>query len=175
MQGTRTRECRLAGNRLPFPVIRGSFRGPRSRGRQAGFPRVVPRIFPLALSCERVLGTPGRLTAADGTLELRQAGAGAIYAPLVVDWNRGRRASAASWRPLTVAQNGEAVAPRVAAGCRLKVGSAQWLIYRSLAPVREPRTVLGQHTMYETLVGRFLQSGKVEPIVQVEQRTETAP
>jgi hypothetical protein len=107
-------------------------------------------------------------------LELRQTGIGGLYAPLVIDWNPARRRSSASWRPLTVAQNGVAVSPRAAAGCRLQIGSAQWLVYRSLSFILEPRTVLGQHTMYETLIGRFVRSGEVEPIVLVEQRAEGA-
>jgi hypothetical protein len=54
----------------------------------------------------------------------------------------------------------------------LEIGPAKWLIYRSLVPTLEPRSVLGQHTMYETLVGRFV-SGDLEPLVQVEQTTES--
>jgi hypothetical protein len=145
-----TRECRLAGK------------------------AVHARIFPLGLPCERVLGCAGQLAPAIAHLELRQTGIGGLYAPLVIDWNPARRRSAASWRPLTVAQNGAVVSPRAAAGCRLQIGSAQWLVYRSLSSILEPRTVLGQHTMYETLIGRFVPSGEVEPIVLVEQRAEGA-
>jgi hypothetical protein len=78
------------------------------------------------------------------------------------------------WRPLTVAQNGTAVPNSQAAGFRLQVGKEQWLIYRSLSRILEPRTVLGQHTMYETLIGRFSTTGAVDPIVLVEQGTEEA-
>jgi hypothetical protein len=143
-----TRECRLAGTAAPA------------------------RLFPLGLPCERVQGSAGQLAGSRNLLELRQTGIGGLYAPIVIDWNPTRRRSPASWRPLTVGQNGAVVPAGCAAGFRLQVGTAQWLVYRSLSPILEPRTVLGQHTMYETMIGRFVRSGEVEPIVLVEQRAE---
>jgi hypothetical protein len=131
------------------------------------------RVFPLALNCSRVEGTAGRLSATDGRLELNQSGLGGVYAPLMLDWHRGRRRSSAGWRRLTVALGGVAVPLGEAAGFLLEVGPSKWLIYRSLSRTLEPRSVLGQHTMYETLVGRFV-GGDVEPIVQVEQATESS-
>jgi len=145
---TRTRECQLMGKTRPA------------------------RVFPLGLPCERVHGCAGQLAPSNGHLELRQTGIGGLYAPLVIDWNPARRRSPASWRPLTVAQNGAIISPRAAAGNLLQIGKARWLVYRSLSSILEPRTVLGQHTMYETMIGRFVQSGTVEPIVLVEQRAE---
>jgi hypothetical protein len=145
-----TRECRLAGN------------------------AAQARLFPLGLPCERTRGTAGQLAGSQNRVELRQTGIGGLYAPIVIDWNPTRRRSPAIWRPLTVAQNGAIVATGTAAAARLQVGAAQWLVYRSLAPILEPRTVLGQHTMYETMIGRFARSGEVEPIVLVEQRAEGA-
>jgi hypothetical protein len=68
---------------------------------------------------------------------------------------------------------GVAVPLGEAAGFLLEVGSSKWLIYRGISRTLEPRSVLGQHTMYETLVGRFVR-GDVEPIVQVEQATESS-
>jgi hypothetical protein len=145
---TRTRECQLAAKSGPA------------------------RVFPLGLPCERVLGCAGQLAPTNGRLELRQTAIGGLYAPLVIDWNPARRRRPASWRTLTVAQNGAIISPRAAAGNLLQIGKAQWLVYRSLSSILEPRTVLGQHTMYETMIGRFLRSGAVEPIVLVEQRVE---
>jgi hypothetical protein len=145
-----TRECRVTG------------------------PAGQARLFPLGLPCDRVTGTAGQFVGSNGQLELRQSGIGGLYAPIVIDWNPNRRRSPAFWRALTVAQNGAAVPPRSASGCRLQIGKEQWLIYRSLSPILEPRTILGQHTMYETMIGRFERSGELEPIVLVEQRTEGA-
>jgi hypothetical protein len=131
------------------------------------------RIFPLALNCPRFEGTAGRLSATDDRLELHQSGLGGLYAPLVLDWHPGRRRSSAAWRRLTVALGGVAVPPGEASGFLLEIGLSKWLIYRSLARTLEPRSVLGQHTMYETLMGRFVR-GDVEPIVQVEQANESS-
>jgi len=131
------------------------------------------RVFPLALNCPRVEGTLGRLSATDGRLELNQSGLGGLYAPLMLDWHPSRRRSSVAWRRLTVALGGVAVPLGEAAGFLLEVGPSKWLIYHSLSRALEPRSVLGQHTMYETLVGRFVR-GDVEPIVQVEQATESS-
>jgi hypothetical protein len=147
---SRTRECRVSG------------------------PAGPARLFPLGLPCERTIGTGGHFVGSDRPLELRQSGIGGLYAPIAIDWNPARRRSPAVWRSLTVAQSGIALPAGRAAGCRLQIGKAQWLVYRSLSPILEPRTVLGQHTMYETLIGRFDRSGEVEPIVLVEQRAEGA-
>jgi hypothetical protein len=87
----------------------------------------------------------------------------------VVEWNPNRRRSGVAWRPLTVAQNGAALAPHEAAAHRLQIGETQWLSYRSLSRIIEPRTVLGYHTMCETVIGRFVPGGNVEPIMLIEQ------
>ena len=129
------------------------------------------RALPVGLNCPRTEGAAGRLSAAGGHLELSQSGVGGLYAPLVFDWNPTRRRSPAGWRRLTVALAGAAVPASDASGVLLEVGSSKWLIYRSLRPTLEPRSVLGQHTMYETMFGRFVK-GDLEPFVQVEQTSE---
>jgi hypothetical protein len=126
------------------------------------------RAFPLGLPCERIAGAAGRFAASNGLLELRHSARGGLFAPIVVDWNPDRLRSTAVWRPLTVAQNGVILPARSAAGYRLQIGAAQWLVYRSLSRIPEPRTVLGHHTLYETVIGRFAH-GSVDPIVSVEQ------
>jgi hypothetical protein len=135
-------------------------------------PDMLSRLFPIGFPCERVHGCAGQMTNAANYLEFRQTAIGGIYAPIVIDWNPARRRRPAMWRSLTVAQNGTAVPSNQAAGFRLQLGKEQWLIYRSLSRILEPRTVLGQHTMYETLIGRFSTTGAVDPIVLVEQGTE---
>lgn len=146
---TRTRTCRLSG---PVPHA---------------------RVIPLGLPCERVVGCAGCLESSAGVLERRQTTVGALFAPLVIEWNPGRHRSSAAWRSLTVAQDGRSVPPTTAAGHRLQIGASQWLVYRSLAPTAEPRTVLGHHTLYETVIGRFTTGGRVEPLVSIEQSTGT--
>ncbi len=137
-------------------------------------PNMVSRLLPIGLPCPRVQSCAGQMMSLPHHLEFRQTAIGGIYSPIVIDWNRARGRRPAMWRPLTVAQNGTAVPNSQAAGFRLQVGKEQWLIYRSLSRILEPRTVLGQHTMYETLIGRFSTTGAVDPIVLVEQGTEEA-
>jgi hypothetical protein len=143
-----TRACRLTGSNL------------------------AARLFPIGFPLERIQGCSGQLTNSPGHLEFHQTGVGGIYCPVVIDWNPARSRRPAVWRSLTVAQNGTAVPLRQAAGFRLQIAKEQWLFYRSLTRILEPRTVLGQHTMYETLIGRFSTTGAVEPMVLVEQGTE---
>ena len=159
-----------------LPLVSGVEVQPDRRSRECrlvGKARTA-RVFPLALPCERILGTAGHFSASSSCLELRQSGMGGLYAPLFIDWNPARRRSPAVWRPLTIAQDGAAISSGRAAGYRLQAGKEQWLFYRSLSRILEPRTVLGQHTLYETMIGRFLRSGKFEPMVLVEQRPEDA-
>jgi hypothetical protein len=142
-----------------------------SREYRLRFPGSLVRVFPLALSGPREVGAAGQLSTCESHLELVQNGTGRIFAPLVLDWNPRRRRSPAAWRRLTVAQNGASIPLSRAAGYLLENGSAKWLIYRSLSSSLEPRSVLGQHTMYETMVGRFAK-GDVEQMVLVEQSTK---
>lgn len=141
---TETRECRLKAG----PVI---------------------RAFPLALPQDRVQSTAGGFGPYDGGLILRQVAAGeGLYAPLLLDWSVRRRNQDAEWRVLTVAETSEIVSPRAASGHRLRMGDHQLLVYRSLKPTEESRTVLGHHTRHETVVGRFQRTGAVEAILLVE-------
>ncbi len=145
----------------------------RTRESRLVFGGRTARAFPLGLNCSRVEGVSGHLISVDGRVELSQTGVGGLYAPLVIDWNPRRRRSPAAWRRLTVAYAGAAVPSGEAAGHLLEVGPLKWMYYRSLLPALEPRSVLGQHTIYESLIGRFVR-GDVEPLVQVEQSTDQA-
>ncbi len=141
-----TGECRLRG-----PGIRG-------------------RAFPLGCRCKTGRGEdPGG--GLSNRVELVHSAKGAVFVPLVLDWNPRRRRAAAECRPLTVAQDGTVLPADQAAAYRLRVGTAQWLVYRSLSRVQSPRTVLGEHTMQETIIGRFA-NGDLEPIILVEQKAD---
>lgn len=131
--------------------------------------RQATRVFPLGLPQSRTLGSSGSFLHYEDRLELRHAAAGAaLYAPVLLDWHPRRQRVAADWRSLTVSENCQAVGSDRAAGCRLRMGKFQLLIYRSLAPTDEARAVLGHHTRYETVVGMFDSSGDVDPLVMVE-------
>ena len=91
-----------------------------------------------------------------------------MYAPLIIDWNASRRNAAADWRTLTVTEEGGILRPEQASGQRMRVGTDQWLIYRSLINTPEPRSVLGHQTRYESVVGRFNAKGDVKAILEIE-------
>lgn len=127
------------------------------------------RVFPLALPAEHVTGSSGRLTVANGQLELRQTGTGGLFAPLVFHWHPIRKRVYADWRTLTVTELGTVLPERVAAGHRLRVGDSQLFVYRSLQKTSNySRAVLGHHTAHETVVGRVNGEGDVVPLVLVE-------
>ncbi len=130
--------------------------------------RQVARAFPLSLAQDRVQSTPGGFGAADDGLELRQSAIGGLYAPVVIDWEPSRRRTEADWRTLTVTEQRRALRRDTAAGHRLRIGNHQLLIFHSLVKSEESRAVLGLHTFYETVVGKFDASGKVSSIVLVE-------
>jgi hypothetical protein len=133
--------------------------GPRCRG----------RAFPLALPSSRLYSTPHRFGLVDGHLELHQVVEGhGLVAPLIFDWHPQRRSKDAEWRTLTISENTRAAASDAAAGYRLRVGSSQWLFYRSLKKTQYARAVLGHHTFHETVVARFDASGDTEPLIMIE-------
>jgi len=160
-------------SRLPLvPIVAAE---PETRTRTCRLSGLVPhaRVIPLGLPCERVVGCAGGLGSSAGVLELRQTAVGALFAPLAIEWNPSRHRNSAAWRSLTVAQDGRSVPASAAAGHRLQIGASQWLVYRSLCQTAETRTVLGHHTLYETVIGRFTTGGSVEPLVSIEQSAAT--
>jgi hypothetical protein len=130
--------------------------------------RLAARVFPLALPDDRIQSTPGSFGPAGEALELKQTARGGLYAPVVLDWNPRRRRGDADWRTLTVAEDLRRVTPAEAWAHRLRIADFQLLVYRSLTGTRPLRTVLGQHTANETLMGRFDEEGEVEAYVMVE-------
>jgi hypothetical protein len=132
--------------------------------------RRVARVYPLALPRDRMADASGELEDQANRLTLRQAVVSdGLYAPLVIDWEPTRRFRNVEWRTLTVSEAGRAVSSGTAAGYRLQVGGLHLLIYRSLK--KSPgvfRAVLGHHTRYETVIGKFDSTGDVNPILLVE-------
>ncbi len=133
---------------------------------------VQMRTFPLALPDDIYQSTSGSWNLAKKSeplsLELRQTSQGGLYAPVVFDWTPARLSSYADWKTLTITENGPKVTTNRAAGHRLRIGNHQLLIYRSLAPTEELRTVLGHHTGHETVIARFDKTGNVKPLLIVE-------
>jgi hypothetical protein len=130
--------------------------------------RTLARVLPLALGEWRAGPSCGTLESAEGSLALSQAAFGrSLFAPLFFDLEPRRHKQELTWRQLTVGQDRQAVPRDTAVGYRAQIGSAQWLVYRSLvAP--EVRTVLGRNLNNEFLIGRFRTSGKVKTLLEIE-------
>ena len=126
------------------------------------------RAFPLALAADRVQSTPGSFGREGESLELRQTAVGGLYAPVMLDWSPKRKRSLADWRTLTVAEDGQRLTSADASGYRIRIGNHQLLVYRALTKSHFSRSVLGQHTRNETLIGHFRKTGKVAPLLIVE-------
>ena len=126
-------------------------------------------VLPLALPEWRTDPRVGELAADGERLVLTQERPGSrLSCPLFIDLDSKRRSKPRTWRQLTVAERLEIQPHDVAVGYRVQCSQEQWLIYRSLAPSAN-RTVLGQNTSQEYLVGRFLKpSGELEDLLEVE-------
>ncbi|HEX4131874.1 MAG TPA: hypothetical protein VHZ24_17710 [Pirellulales bacterium] len=148
---------------MSFEPARDSSEGWLSDGRRRAL------VLPLALPEWRSQPGPGTLTNDHGKLvyELRAAKARALYAPLFFDLRPKRFAKRFTWRRLTVAESRVTQPVDVAAGYRVHIGNAQWLVYRSLSE-GVSRTVLGHHLFSEYLAARFTASGTVEPVMEIE-------
>lgn len=129
---------------------------------------VVARAFPLALDADRVRSTPGSFGNEGGRLELSQSAIGGLYAPLLLDWSPKRTRAYAEWRRLTVAEDGKKLTSADASGHRIRLGNQHLFIFRNLTKGRFSRSVLGQHTNHESVIGRFAKDGQVAPILLVE-------
>lgn len=125
-------------------------------------------VLPLALAEWRVESRHGELTSSDGLLKLAQHARGRrLSCPLWLDLRARRAAKQRTWRQLTVAESLEVVPRDVAVGYRVQSGDSQWLLYRSLtAPAN--RTLLGQNTSAEMLIGRFLRTGELDELLEVD-------
>jgi hypothetical protein len=125
-------------------------------------------ILPLALPEWRRAPSAGRLAQVAGSVELSLSAQGSgLFAPLLVDLDSSRSRKPLTWRRLTVAESRQIQPPDVAVGHRAQLGRQQWLVYRSLA-ARGNRTLLGHNTAYEFVLARFLRTGRVEPLLQIE-------
>jgi hypothetical protein len=131
-------------------------------------PRTV-RSFPVWLSDDRIQHELGSYRAANDGLELTAVGAGGVTIPLALDWHPKRTDDPADWSRLTVTESRRMNGSHEASGHRIRVGSHQVLIYRSLMPGASSRAVLGLHTWDETVYTRLPAVGcSMLPLVEVE-------
>ncbi|MCA9080988.1 MAG: hypothetical protein KDA58_10550, partial [Planctomycetaceae bacterium] len=132
------------------------------------------RLFPIAWAQDRFAPGGGVRINADGIGIEGATGEGAMCVPLVLDWHPPRQEAPCDWTPLTSVEDGRMLAANEAFGTRLRIGREQWLYYHSLQPGVLPRTVLGHHTLYETVIGKVKRAGEIEPLVQVEMDVDGA-
>lgn len=128
------------------------------------------RVFPIGLPQERDFFQSGSLSLDEqNQLVLHQVShANSLYAPLIVDWEPELKRKPADWANLTVSEGGKISARDEASGHRLRIGAHQLLVYRSLKKAEESRAVLGHHTNYESVIGRFDTDGDLSPLLFVE-------
>lgn len=129
------------------------------------------RVFPIGLPQERDFFQPGGLTLNDqGQLVLHQqvSASRGLFAPLIIDWEPGLKRKPADWANLTISEGGRIASRDEASGHRLRVGKHQLMVYRSLKKGEQARAVLGHHTHYESVIGRFDTDGELTPLLFVE-------
>lgn len=130
--------------------------------------RPLCTVLPLALPEWRAAGPNGRLEMqADKLRFTLNKSAQRLYAPLFFDLASRRWTAKRTWRQLTVAERRMIQPAEVAAGYRVQIGRKQWLIYRSLGPVKN-RTLLGQNLCHEFVVGQFHQDGSLTELIEIE-------
>jgi len=124
------------------------------------------RSFPLALSENRREASDSLLRGKEKGVRCNWSGARA-YFPWLVDLDPRRRKQPPLWRKLTVGETRQIVPDHVAVGYRIQLGQTQWLVYRSLA-AKANRSVLGHNLSSESLFGRFMKTGLVEPLLYID-------
>jgi hypothetical protein len=125
------------------------------------------RVLPLWLPEWRTAGGNGSLEVQQRSLVLRHAGQSRLFTPLFFDLAPKRVAKLLTWRQLAVAQMRKNLPANEATGFRVQIGRKQWLLYRSLTGLAN-RTLLGQNLLCELHVSRFLGSGDVEPLIEIQ-------
>ena len=125
-------------------------------------------VLPLSLPEWRLDPRGGSLRAVRDTLELSCLAEGRrLCCPLFIDLHPRRMMRQRTWRQLTVAASLKVEPADVAVGYRVQCGQDQWLIYRALAQPAS-RSVLGQNLSSDFLMSRFLRTGEIEEIVEIE-------
>jgi hypothetical protein len=127
------------------------------------------RIFPLSAPQVRLEGARETTGFQNGkmTTTAQTTGHG-LFIATMLDWSEKRKEDPVDWQRLTVAEDGTILPPQMAAGCRIRLGRKQWIMYHSLQQGQIPRTVMGLHSASETVFARLDSDGDLLPIVEVE-------
>lgn len=129
------------------------------------------RVCPVYLPQEKATPTTGRFSIQDGQLHVAARGRGGLYLPVIYEWDAEQHEAGVDWNRLTVAENGRVMEPWEATGYRLRVGESQVVAYHTQTRAYVGRSVLGHHTLYETVIGNFEKTGTLDPLIQVEFST----
>ena len=155
-----------------WPLTRGISVMPETETREIYLcnPAIQALVLPIGLSEWQVAPSSGRLSYQPDRhcfrLTEQVSGIG-LHAPLVVDLCPKRSRQKRTWRQLTVAQSGRAVARDVAVAYRIQLGRQQWYTYRSLQ-TKTPRTFFGEHFKGEFVFGRFNRKGDMKEMLRIE-------
>lgn len=154
-----------------LPFAEGTSIEPDSVTRELRLARaaVQTRLLPAWLEDDRIQHTFGQCQSHDGQLESSALGAGGATLPLVLDWHPKRLSEPADWAKLTVTEARRYTGMHEAAGFRIRIGSFQLLVYRSLITGRDSRAVMGLHTWDETVYTRVPgRDSAMDTLVSVE-------
>lgn len=126
------------------------------------------RVVPVWLEEDRLMNASGNCAADADGIHITANGTGGVTVPLVIDWNRRRKAAEADWNRLTVTEDRKVLSQHHTGAYRVRIGLNQLLIFRSLRPGTQLRAALGYNTSHETAYGSICHSGVIDPLVMVE-------
>lgn len=141
---------------------------PITRELRGGLGAPELRIIPTWLDDDRLINAAGNCSANEEGIHMSAQGIGGATVPLIIDWNPKRTFAEADWNRLTVTEDRKVLTQHEAGGYRVRIGTYQLLIFRSLRPGNKLRAVLGYNTSNESIYGRIANSGMIDPLVMVE-------
>lgn len=135
-------------------------------GSEAKEPRV--RVCPLDLPQDKVHPASGGFQCEPGEIRLARQARGGLYAATLLEWHRDNVEEGVDWNALTVAEDGRVMTSDEAVGYRIRIGERHLAFYHSLTRARIGRSVLGLHTLSETVAATFTPEGILKALVEVE-------
>jgi len=127
------------------------------------------RLFPWSSPQMRIDRSDESTSVHNHQLELHAHTQGrGLFTSTLFDWSEKRRETPVDWRRVTVAEDGQIISPEVAVGYWLRLGKKQWVLYHSHQKPVFPRSVMGIHTLSETVFARLSNRGVVDVQVEVE-------
>jgi len=127
------------------------------------------RVFPWSGPQMKLERTDETIKATGDQIRVSVQGEGAaFYSATMLDWNPKRGDEPVDWQRVTVCEDAQYIPPEVAVGHRLRIGKKQWVLYHSHQKPAIPRSVMGIHTLSETVVASLNNKGDVTTMVEVE-------